>query len=193
MIDKLNVNMIRYFLLGCFGISLMTGCQQKKSDATTSGDTTATTASATEETVASVGNPVLLTTLPDKYNTPDGLALAPDGTIYLSVPNLADNTYPGVLLKIVGDSVQFVSDLPAQPDTKHACPMDLAFGPDGNLYYAENQYENSKDYKSRLMCISMKGGKVGPIKPVVTGLALGNAVVWKGNTLYLTDSQWDMP
>ncbi|MBO0951886.1 SMP-30/gluconolactonase/LRE family protein [Fibrella forsythiae] len=185
--------MIRYFLLGCLGMSLMTGCQQKKSDATTSGDTTATAANPTEETVASVGNPVLLATLPDKYNTPDGLALAPDGTVYLSVPNLADNTYPGVLLKIVGDSVQFVSDLPAQPDTKHACPMDLAFGPDGNLYYAENQYENSKEYKSRLMCISMKGGKAGPIKPVVTGLALGNAVVWKGNTLYLTDSQWDMP
>lgn len=192
LINKLDVYMTRYILLGCIALGLMARCQQKQTDSTASSDTTAT-ASTTEEPATPVGNPVLLATLPDKYNTPDGLALAPDGTVYLSVPNLADNTYPGVLLKIVGDSVQFVSDLPVQPDTKHACPMDLAFGPDGNLYYAENQYENSKDYKSRLMCISMKGGKVQAIKPVVTGLALGNAVVWKGNTLYMTDSQWDMP
>ncbi len=184
--------MTRYFLLLCICLGLMARCQQKKTT-TETADTTLTTASPTEETVAAVGSPVLLTTLPDKYNTPDGLALAPDGTVYLSVPNLADNTYPGVLLKLVGDSMQFVSNLPVQPDTKHACPMDLAFGPDGNLYYAENQYENSKEYKSRLMRISMKGGKVQDIKPVVTGFALGNAVVWKGNLLYVTDSQWDLP
>ncbi|MEZ0542899.1 SMP-30/gluconolactonase/LRE family protein [Fibrella arboris] len=185
--------MIRYFLLLCIGIGLMARCQQKKTDSTANSATTAAATTDDTTTTATVGSPVLMATLPDKYNTPDGLALAPDGTVYLSVPNLADNTYPGVLMKIVGDSVQFVSDLPAQPDTKHACPMDLAFGPDGNLYYAENQYENSKEYKSRLMCISMKGGKVQAIKPVVTGLSLGNAVVWKGNTLYMTDSQWDMP
>ncbi|ARK13618.1 SMP-30/gluconolactonase/LRE family protein [Fibrella sp. ES10-3-2-2] len=183
--------MIRYFLLGCIGLGLMARCQQKKTDTTT--ETTSTVSVTATDNGSTIGNPVLLTTLPDKYNTPDGLALAPDGTIYLSAPNLADNTYPGVLLKIVGDSVQFVSELPIHPDTKHACPMDLAVGPDGNLYYSENQYENSKDYKSRLMRISMKGGKVGEIKPVVTGLGLGNAVVWKGNTIYVTDSQWDMP
>ncbi len=186
--------MTQYFLLLCICIGLMARCQQKKNTAETPSDTITTTAATTTETAAdAVGNPVLLTTLPDKYNTPDGLALAPDGTVYLSVPNLADNTYPGVLVKLVGDSVQFVANLPAQPDTKHSCPMDLAFGPDGNLYYAENQYENSKEYKSRLMRISMKGGKVQNIKPVVTGFALGNAVVWKGNTIYVTDSQWDMP
>ena len=177
-------------LLLCVG--LFARCQQTKTDAGTSGpgDTLAT---GSTQTAAPVGNPVLLTTLPDQYNTPDGLTQAPDGTIYLSAPNLADNTYPGVLLKIVNDSVQFVTALPAQPDTKHACPMDLAFGPDGNLYYSENQYENSKEYKSRVMCIAMNGKKIGAIKPVVTGLGLGNAVVWKGNTLYVTDSQWDMP
>ncbi|HEX9957356.1 MAG TPA: hypothetical protein VGA96_08865 [Fibrella sp.] len=185
--------MIRYFLLICIGIGVMARCQQKKAYTATDSDTVSAASYAAEEAVAAVGNPVLLTTLPDKYNTPDGLALAPDGTVYLSVPNLADNTYPGVLLKIVGDSVQFVSTLPVHPDTKHACPMDLAFGPDGNLYYAENQYENSKEYKSRLMRVSMKGGKVQTIKPVVTGFALGNAVVWKDNILYVTDSQWDMP
>ena len=188
--------MTRYVLLLLICMGAMTRCQQKKNTTDTSGDTSASDTVATATTtvnVPTVGNPVLLANLPDKYNTPDGLALSPDGTVYLSMPNLADNTYPGVLLKIVGDSVQFVSSLPAQPDTKHACPMDLAFGPDGNLYYAENQYENDKNYKSRLMRITMKGGKVQAIKPVVTNFGLANAVVWKGNTIYVTDSQWDVP
>ena len=173
--------------------SSLAGCQQtSKNDATGTTQTADSVASATASKVPTVGSPMLLVKLPPKFNTPDGLALAPDGTVYLSMPNLANNTYPGVLLKIVGDSVQFVSSLPAHPDTKHACPMDLAFGPDGNLYYAENQYENSKDFKSRLMRIEMKNGKVGAITPVVTGFGLANAVVWRGNTIYVTDSEWNL-
>ncbi len=163
------------------------GCQNKQnaeSNTTANADSLQTQAS-----VPTTGDPKLLYTLPDKYNTPDGMALAPDGTVYLSVPNLADNTYPGLLVKFVQDSVQFVTGLPAQPDTKHAAPMDLAFGPDGNLYYAENQYENDKNYKSRLMRIRMQNGKVLGVDPVVTGFGLANAVVWKGSTIYVTDSQ----
>ncbi|QKZ12062.1 SMP-30/gluconolactonase/LRE family protein [Spirosoma sp. KUDC1026] len=167
--------------------SLLVSCQQAKQQENTASADSASAA------VPTIGSPTLLYTLPDKYNTPDGLALAPDGSVYLSVPNLANNDYPGVLLKFAGDSLQFFTSLPAQPQTKHACPMDMAFGPDGNLYYAENQYENDKDYKSRLMRITMQDGKPVRIEPVVVNLALGNAVVWKGNTIYVTDSQWDMP
>lgn len=168
---------------------LAASCQPKKSTESAQTDTTDSTGTS----VATIGSPKLLATLPEKYNTPDGLALAPDGTIYLSMPALANNSYPGVLLKIVNDSVQFVADLPAHPDTKHACPMDLAFGPDGNLYYADNQYENDKNFKSRLMRIRMTNGKPGVVEPVVTGFGLSNAVTWKGNTVYVSDSQWDMP
>ncbi|WP_080059753.1 SMP-30/gluconolactonase/LRE family protein [Spirosoma aerolatum] len=171
------------------GLGLAAGCQKKEN---AKGLDTGNLDSAKEE-VSTVGNPKLLYTLPDKYNTPDGMALAPDGSVYLSVPNLADNSYPGVIVKFAKDSVRFFASLPAHPDTKHACPMDLAFGPDGNLYYADNQYENDKDYKSRLMRIRMKGSQIVGIEPVVTGFGLSNAVVWKGNTIYVTDSQWDMP
>ncbi|MBO0937521.1 SMP-30/gluconolactonase/LRE family protein [Fibrella sp. HMF5335] len=197
--------MNRYLLTLGLLASGLAGCQQtKKADTATSDTTTSidsasarnnpadTGGPASGQAVPTVGSPVLLTKLPAKYNTPDGLALAPDGTVYLSMPNLANNTYPGVLLKIVGDSVQLVSSLPAHPDTKHACPMDLAFGPDGNLYYADNQYENSKDFKSRLMRIDIKNGKVGAVTPVVTGFGLSNAVVWRGNTIYVTDSEWNL-
>ena len=173
-----------------FGLGLATGCQQKKENA--NGVDTGNLDSA-QQTVSTTGDPKLLYTLPRNYNTPDGLALAPDGTVYLSVPNLADNSYPGVIVTFAPDSVKFFTSLPVHPDTKHACPMDLAFGPDGNLYYADNQYENDKNYKSRLMRIRMKDGKAAGIEPVVTGFGLSNAVVWKGNTIYVTDSQWDTP
>ncbi|CCH56842.1 hypothetical protein BN8_06230 [Fibrisoma limi BUZ 3] len=172
------------------GVGLAAGCQQKKENA--QGVDTGNLDSA-QATVSTVGNPKLLYTLPAKYNTPDGLALGPDGTVYLSVPNLADNSFPGVLVTVGEDSLHFFTSLPAHPDTKHACPMDLAFGPDGNLYYADNQYENDKNYKSRLMRVRMQNGKAVGVEPVVTGFALANAVVWGGNTIYVTDSQWDMP
>ncbi|GAB2870926.1 SMP-30/gluconolactonase/LRE family protein [Hymenobacter ruber] len=146
------------------------------------------------DSVPTIGSPQLLFTLDDAHNTPDGLALAPNGHLILSVPNLADNSQPASLMEIDGTTIKpFATDLPVEPTTKKAAPMDLAFGPDGNLYYAENQYENSKDFKSRLMRVAMKNGKPGAISTVVDNFALANAVVWKGNTIYVTDSQWDLP
>ncbi len=174
-------------------LSVAAGCQNAQNSKGEATGDAAGNPDRAQTSVPTVGNPQLLYTLPDKYNTPDGMVLAPDGTIYLSVPNLADNTYPGVLVKFAQDSVQFVTGLPAHPETKHAAPMDLAFGPDGNLYYAENQYENDKNYKSRLMRIRMQNGRVLGVDPVVTGFGLANAVAWKGSTIYVTDSQWDMP
>ena len=138
--------------------------------------------------------PRLLATFPDSLNTPDGLALAPDGRVFLSIPNLANNQYPARIVELTANGYQpFINNLPVEPTTKKATPMDLALGPDGNLYYAENQYENSKDFKSRLMRVRMTGGKPGAIETVVDKFALANGVVWKGNDLYVTDSQWDMP
>ncbi|MFC6223177.1 SMP-30/gluconolactonase/LRE family protein [Hymenobacter artigasi] len=144
--------------------------------------------------IPTVGSPQLLFTLPDTHNTPDGLALSPDGRILLSVPNIADNSQPAAIVEIVGNTYKpFAPNLPLEPTTKKAAPMDLAFGPDGNVYYTENQYENSKKYVSRLMRINMKNGKPGNIETVVDSFALSNGLVWKGNLLYITDSQWDMP
>ena len=120
------------------------------------------------DSVPVIGNPQLLFTLDDAHNTPDGLALAPNGHLILSVPNLADNSQPASLMEIDGTTLKpFATNLPVEPTTKKAAPMDLAFGPDGNLYYAENQYENSKDFKSRLMRVTMKNGKPGAITTVV--------------------------
>ncbi|GAA4506224.1 hypothetical protein GCM10023172_35240 [Hymenobacter ginsengisoli] len=179
------------------GAGLLAGCgpqqsaeKQATADATDkSAETQAKTDSATQG-----ATPRLLATFPDSLNTPDGLALAPDGRVFLSVPNLADNKYPARIVELTANGYKpFINNLPPEPTTKHATPMDLAIGPDGNLYYAENQYENSKDYKSRLMRVLMSGGKPGKIETAVDGFALANGIVWKGKDLYVTDSQWDLP
>ncbi|MBF9220424.1 SMP-30/gluconolactonase/LRE family protein [Hymenobacter ruricola] len=181
--------------------ALLAGCQSnepktereavnKEAVVTSGSDSSAVSA----PPVPTSGSPKLLFTLDEAHNTPDGLALAPNGNLILSVPNLADNSQPASLMEIVGNEIRpFATNLPVEPTTKKAAPMDLAFGPDGNLYYAENQYENSKDFKSRLMRVEMKNGKPGAITTVVDHFALANAVVWKGNTIYVTDSQWDLP
>ena len=183
---------------------LLAGCQPDSSTSETAVTTAPpadTLAAAPADTmgvpagsIPTTGNPQLLFTLPDTHNTPDGLALSPEGRLLLSVPNLANNSYPASIVEIVGDTYKpFASDLPVEPTTQKAAPMDLAFGPDGHVYYAENQYENSKKYVSRLMRINMTGGKPGKIETVVDSFALANGVVWKGNLLYVTDSQWDLP
>ncbi|UOG72841.1 hypothetical protein MTX78_11955 [Hymenobacter tibetensis] len=179
--------------------ALLASCQ---SNTTTETPTTpeqpdmpgdSTTSGAATDTIATIGSPKLLHTLDDAHNTPDGLTLAPNGSIILSVPNLADNSKPAVLMEMTDTSLKpYLSNLPVEPTTKKAAPMDLAFGPDGNLYYAENQYENSKDFKSRLMRVRVTNGKPGTVETVVDNFALANAVVWKGNKIYVTDSQWDM-
>ena len=165
-----------------------------KTDSTAKPSASADTMGLPAGSIPTIGSPKLLFTLDDAHNTPDGLALAPNGHLILSVPNLADNSQPASLMEIDGTTLKpFATNLPVEPTTKKAAPMDLAFGPDGNLYYAENQYENSKDFKSRLMKVTMKNGKPGAITTAVDNFALANGVVWKGNTLYVTDSEWDLP
>ncbi|MEJ7666883.1 MAG: hypothetical protein WKG07_48965 [Hymenobacter sp.] len=44
------------------------------------------------------------------------------------------------------------------------------------------------------MRVLLKNGKpTGTIETAVDHFALANGTVWKGNDLYVTDSQWDLP
>ncbi len=140
--------------------------------------------------------PRLLASLPVELNTPDGMRLNPKtGEIIVSCPNFNDPNYPAKLIKIKKDNTweMYYDKLPTHPDTGKACPMGLDFGPDGHLYYADNQYFNSKDYKSRVIRIRIENDKPVSADVAVDGFKLSNAVMWKGNALFVSDTYFDLP
>jgi sugar lactone lactonase YvrE len=130
--------------------------------------------------------------LPDEWNTPDGMVVAPDGSILLSCPNTNDDK-PGSFILRIGkdDKVSEVVKLPEHPDTKKPCgPLGIDVGPDGNLYVADNQSFTTPDYKSRLLRVVMKDGKAEKVEVLVTGLIMANAVSCWGDSVYLTESKF---
>ncbi|MDP6636949.1 MAG: hypothetical protein QGG42_18775 [Phycisphaerae bacterium] len=142
--------------------------------------------------------PTLLVSLPDYANTPDGMTLdEKTGDIYLCCPNLKDQKYPAVLLKIdKNNKVSKFYEFPKSalhPDSGKIGTMGLDIGPDGNLYIADNQYFWSKDYKSRLIRVNIKDGKPVGTDILVEGTKLSNAVIWRGNNVYLSDTFFDVP
>lgn len=137
--------------------------------------------------------PQLAYTLPEEYNTPDGLALAPDNSMLLSVNNAGNPAYPAVILRLTDQGYTVFATPTPNPATGKASPFDIAYGPDGNVYYCDNQFTIDPSFKSRLMRIKLVNGQPTTIEAVVEGFRLSNGLVWKGNTLYVTDSQWDLP
>ncbi|MEJ7666882.1 MAG: hypothetical protein WKG07_48960 [Hymenobacter sp.] len=68
------------------------------------------------DTATQGAKPRLITTFPDSMNTPDGLALLPDGRVLLSIPNMADNQYPGRIVELTANGYKpFLSHLPPSP------------------------------------------------------------------------------
>jgi sugar lactone lactonase YvrE len=134
--------------------------------------------------------PTLFADLGETFSVPDGLAIDAEGNIVLAVPNYIDFEKHGA--KIVtfdknGKILHTFADLPKQMDTGKVHPMGISFGPDGNLYIADNQCFSLPN-KSRILRLNYKKGKPVSCDVVVTGLGVSNAVRWNGNHLYLTDS-----
>ena len=139
--------------------------------------------------------PKLFLSLPEYVHLPDGMALDKQGNTILACPNYyADERYPAVLVKITPEnewSVWF--PMPVHPDTKRSGPMGIEFGPDGNLYVADLQYFWDKEYKSRLIRVNVKDGKPVSADVVVDGFKLANAVRWRGNSVCVSDTCFDLP
>ena len=145
--------------------------------------------------------PSLLLELPDQCNTPDGGTVAPWGEVIVSMPNFNNDALiekgllkkpaPPRIMKITkkGKLRPFYRFQPddLHPETKVVGPMDCAFGPDGHLYLADNQGPSGK-FQSRLLRIEVKDGKAVGCEPVVLGFGVSNAVAWKGDTVYVSDT-----
>ncbi|MBL7115749.1 MAG: SMP-30/gluconolactonase/LRE family protein [Kiritimatiellae bacterium] len=140
-----------------------------------------------------LSKPKVFLDLPEEVNGPDGMTLGPDGTLYVAAPNFVDTNYPGLIIAVDKDNKwEVFCKAPIHPETGRGCPMGMDFGPDGNLYYADNQYFSDKNYKSRLMRVVIEDGKAKNIEVAVDGFKLSNAVIWKGNDLFVSDTFFDV-
>ena len=129
--------------------------------------------------------------LPEKWNTPDGMADNGAGNILLSVPNFNDfEKYPAVICKIdKDDKITEWFKLPVHPETKRACPLGIAVGPEGNVYVADSQALGGKEGPySRLLRINVKGGKPVGCDVVVDGFFCSNGVVCWGDSVYVCET-----
>ena len=143
---------------------------------------------------ATTEKPKIGVQLAEKYNTPDGMVLAPDGAIYVNIPNFNDANHPAKVIKISGeDEVTEVLTLPIHPETGKAGPLGIDIGPDGNLYIADNQSMcGFDDHKSRLIRVIMRNGKAVATDVLVTGFIQSNAVSCHGDSVYVTETSLDL-
>lgn len=148
--------------------------------------------------------PSLHVVLPDSCPVPDGMTVEEaTGKVFLNVPNFAPSNpdgsrqYPaqlGVFDKT--GKFELLMEYPNDPASGKAGPMGLDFGPDGNLYVADNQFFSSDPagkYPSRILRVEMKDGKpTGKVETVVTGLRLANALLIHDGFVYVSDTNIDL-
>ncbi|MHC4253719.1 MAG: hypothetical protein ACYS9X_31780, partial [Planctomycetota bacterium] len=141
--------------------------------------------------------------LPEKWNTPDGMATDKDGNILVSIPNFNKPEFPAAIIKIdQSDEISEWFALPPHPETKFACPLGIAFGSDGNLYWADNQdlgagvagalklpgRELEVKNSSRLCRVVVENGKPVRSEAVVNGFFQANAVACWKDSVYVTET-----
>ncbi|MFV2070371.1 MAG: SMP-30/gluconolactonase/LRE family protein, partial [Pirellulales bacterium] len=133
----------------------------------------------------------LLVQLPAGCNTPDAMALLPDGNIVLSMPNFNDLEEGSRLMRITPDNqVETFLELPKHPNTgKPIGPLGVCVAPSGDLFLAD--YQMTGERQSRVLKIAMQDGKPGSIEPVVTGFHVSNAVICRNGYLYVSETQID--
>ena len=137
----------------------------------------------------------LLVELPDYCNTPDGMALMPDNSVIVSMPNFNDKSAAPLLVKITKDNkVEDFYRLPPHPDTGRMGPMGIRAAPSGDLYLADNQLFHAKAGeppllgKSRLVRIVLKDGKPDKMVTVATGLNVANGIAIRDGFVYVTET-----
>ena len=164
------------FALGLGALPLLAGCQSANMAAPRPAMQTAK----------------LLVQLPDFCPTPDGMAIAPDGDLVVACPNYADQSQKACLVKISRDNqVRKWVEVPPLAETGLACPMGIAFGPDGDVYICDNQGwkgDPKGQSKGRLLRLRIRNDRVESCIVVAEGMEHPNGVRVHGGFLYVTES-----
>jgi DNA-binding beta-propeller fold protein YncE len=137
----------------------------------------------------------LLIALPDYCNTPDGMAIFPDNSFLISMPNFNDETVPPLIMKITADNkaekfYEFPTPYPGlDKGVDRIGPMGMARDPQsGNVYLADMQYMKDKNQKSRMWKVVIKDGKFDKLVLVAKGFNVANGIAIRGEYAYITES-----
>lgn len=138
----------------------------------------------------------LFAILPDYIATPDGMTIDGNGNLILACPNYADPSKPGVILKIDREkNIQKWIDVPVHEETGLACPMGIAFGPDGDLYVCDNQGWSGKPElirKGRILRLRIRGNEVEKCTVVARNMEHPNGMRIRDGYIYVTQSTMEL-
>lgn len=191
----------RKFVAGsvaAFGLAAgLAGCSQPSSGGTKPGDgktggTKPVTGGAAATTPKAKAE--LLVELPDYCNTPDGMALMPDNSFIVSVPNFNNEKQPSLLVKVTADNKvekfhEFAMPYPGlEKGVDRLGPMGIVYSPSNNAIYFADMQLNPMKQNSRLWRIDLKDGKADKMVLVASGFNVSNGLAISGNYLYVTES-----
>ena len=143
---------------------------------------------------------MLLANLPLYFNSPASLTIDNNNNILFTSPNLHNDAFvkQGIMKKAESPTIGLIDAnnkvsiwytfLPKdmEPKSGTIVPMGIAKGPDGNIYVADMQLWAGGE--SRVLRLSVKEGNAVNVEVVAKGFSFPNALAWKGNDLFISDT-----